>query len=60
MLGDSLSCQKALLNSKKLFIVCAKRELALQMSQLIDHVAVVEAVVNTIFWVHTMLSVSGI
>ena len=29
MFGDSLSCKKPFLNSKRLFIICAKREPAL-------------------------------
>ena len=38
MFGDSLSCKKPFLNSKKLFIICAKREPALRRFQLVDHV----------------------
>lgn len=49
MIGDSLSCQKPFLHSKKLFIFCAKREGALQMSQLTDHAAVVTVAVKSIY-----------
>ena len=56
MFGDSLSCKKPFLNSKRLFIICAKREPALWRSQLAEHEAAQKVVVNTIYWVHPMLS----
>lgn len=51
--------KKPFLNSKKLFNICAKREPALQRSQLADHEAAEKLVVNTIYWAHPMLPMSA-
>lgn len=73
MLGDSLSCQKALLKFETLFVIGSKRQQALEMSRLVDHFGNGQVVIavftffpghhmlpGSVSWVQTLLVTSSV